>query len=99
MGLARATVALPEGPNPEDFERPVAAGDLVSVPDDHPLLTGGYLVPEADPDDYTRDQLVEMAEALGVDVPSRATKAEITDLIQEAETSSDPPVAATPDAE
>ena len=36
------------------------------------------------PEDHTRDELVAMAEQAGVEVPSKATKAEIAELINQA---------------
>lgn len=57
--------------------------DLVPDPDAAPETTD--VDGPVDPDDYSRDDLVAMAEAKGLSVPSGANKTEIADLINGAD--------------
>jgi hypothetical protein len=55
-------------------------GERPEVPEEPPVDVAA----DVNPDDFTRDQLVTMAEGLGLSVPGGATKQEIADLINEA---------------
>ena len=66
-------------------ENPSVGNALTEEPGDFPEAEPQVdVAADVNPDDFTRDQLVTMAEGLGLSVPSGATKQEIADLINEA---------------
>lgn len=66
-------------------ENPSVGNALTEEPGEHPEPEPVVdVAADVNPDDFTRDQLVTMAEGLGLSVPSGATKQEIADMINEA---------------
>lgn len=95
MALGRATVNLPGGAGEPDLRH----GDYVDIAADHPYVTSGYVVLEEQSlEEKTRDELLDVAAALGLEGLSGKRKDEIVSAITAAEAPSPPAIAGENDA-